>query len=216
MASRIFAVIVIAASAIALSACVTTSMQGYADLQPPASPIQHIAAIAPPALVPALAREASKRGVVVEDANVILPPTRQYNETEVRQAMAAHGIDGVLVVNVTGDTGVQQQYAGTIADTSYSGTSSGNATVMGNMIYGTGMSSGTATTTTTPIFRYKRATAFEARLSDPQTSRKFWVGGGQTQAGGALFMGDAASASNAASAIFNDLQTKGLIGVRSS
>jgi hypothetical protein len=28
--------------------------------------------------------------------------------------MAADGIDGVLVVNVLGDTGVQQQYAGTI------------------------------------------------------------------------------------------------------
>ena len=62
--------------------------------------------------------------------NVILPPTRQYNEAEIRQAMVSHGIDGVLVVNVVGDTGVQQQYAGTIANTSYSGSSSGNAMVM--------------------------------------------------------------------------------------
>jgi hypothetical protein len=78
----------------------------------------------------------------LEDANVILPPTRQYNEAEVRQAMAGHGVDGVLVVNVTGDSGVQQQYAGAIANTTYSGTSSGSAMVMGNMIYGSGMSSG--------------------------------------------------------------------------
>jgi hypothetical protein len=99
-----------------------------------------IAAIAPPALIAAMVKEASKRGVTLEDANVILPPTRQYNETEIRQAMVAHGIDGVLVVNVTGDTGVQQRYAGTIANTSYSETSSGNAMVMGNMIYGSGMS----------------------------------------------------------------------------
>lgn len=49
--------------------------------------------------------------------------------------------------------------------------SSGNAMVMGNMIYGTGKSSGTATTTATPVYRYSRAIAFEARLSDQQTSR---------------------------------------------
>jgi hypothetical protein len=212
MALRISRAIAVAISAIALGGCVTTSMQGYADLQPPAHPIQRIAAIAPPALVSALYTEASKRGVVLEDANAILPPTRQYNEAEVRQAMAAHGIDGVLVVNVTGDTGVQQQHAGTIANTTYSGTSSGSAMVVGNSIYGTGMSSGSATTTATPMYRYNRAIAFQARLSDPQTSRKFWVGSGQVQSGGALFVGDAASASNAASTIFNDLQAKGLIG----
>lgn len=98
MALRISRAIAVAISAVALGGCVTTSMQGYADLQPPAHPIQRIAAIAPPALVSALYTEASKRGVVLEDANAILPPTRQYNEAEVRQAMAAHGIDGVLVV----------------------------------------------------------------------------------------------------------------------
>jgi hypothetical protein len=186
-------------------------MQGYADLEPPAHPIQRIAALAPPTLISALAGEATRRGVILEDANVILPPTRQYNEAEVRQAMVAHGIDGVLVVNVTGDTGVKQQYAGTVANTTYSGTSSGSAMVVGNSIYGTGMSSGAATTVATPMYRYNRVAAFQARLSDPQTSRKFWVGSGQVQSGGALFVGDSASASNAASTIFNDLQTKGLI-----
>jgi hypothetical protein len=204
--------IAVAVGAIALGGCVTTSMQGYADLQPPAHSIQRIAAIAPPALISALSSEASRRGVVLEDANVILPPTRQYNEAEVRQAMVAHGIDGVLVVNVTGDSGVQQQYAGTIANTSYSGTSSGSAMVVGNSIYGTGMSSGSATTVATPMYRYNRVVAFQARLSDPQTSRKFWVGSGQVQSGGALFVGDSASASNAAATIFNDLQAKNLIG----
>jgi hypothetical protein len=44
---------------------------------------------------------------------------------------------------------VQQQYAGTITDTNYSGTSSGNAMMMGNMIYGSGTTSGTANTSTT-------------------------------------------------------------------
>jgi hypothetical protein len=92
-------------------------------------------------------------------------------------------------------------------------TSSGNAMVMGNMIYGSGMSSGYATTTAKAVYRYSRAVTFQARLSDPETSRKFWVGSGQTQTGGSLFMGDATSAADAAASIFNDLQTKGLIGV---
>jgi hypothetical protein len=126
-------------------------------------------------------------------------------------AMVAHGIDAVLVVNVTGDTGVRQQYAGTVANTSYSGTSSGNAMVMGNMIYGAGTSSGVATTTATPVYRYSRAVAWQARLSDPQTSRNFWVGNGQTQSGGSLFVGHGVNAADAASSIFNDLQTKSLI-----
>lgn len=158
-------------------------------------------------------KEASKRSITLEDANVILPPTRQYDEAQIRQAMAVHGIDGVLVVNVTGDTGVQQQYAGTVTNTNYSATSSGNAMVMGNMIYGNGMSSGTTTTTSGPVYHYSQAVVFQVRLSDPQTSRKFWVGSGQTKSGGSLFMGDATSAADAAASIFNDLQTKGLIGV---
>jgi hypothetical protein len=64
-------------------------MQGYADLERPPHPIQHIAAFAGPALLPALASEAKKQGVFLEDALSFLPPTRQYTEPEIRQAMAA-------------------------------------------------------------------------------------------------------------------------------
>ena len=115
----------IAACGLLLAACVSTSMQGYADLERPAHPIGHIAAVAPPALVAALASEAAKRGILLEDGNVIVPPTRQYKDTEIRQLLAERGIDGVLVVTVTGDTGVQERYAGTIMSGSYSGSSSG-------------------------------------------------------------------------------------------
>ena len=212
MLSRLIALIPIMVGAFALSACVTTSMQGYADLQPPPRPIQHIAAIAPPAAIPALATEAAKLGVQLEDANLILPPTRQYSEREVRAAMAAHGIEGVLVVSVNGDTGVRQRYAGTLTNTNFSGTSSSDGMIIGNMIYGSGTMSGSATTTSVPIYRYRRAIAWQARLVDPKTSRKFWVGRGQTQSRGSLFVGDAASANSAASAIVSDLKTKGLIG----
>jgi hypothetical protein len=84
--------------------------------------------------------------------------------------------------------------------------------VVGNSVSGTGMSSGTLTTTSTPVYKYKRSVAFQARLSDPKSGRNLWVGGGQTRAGGALFMGDAVSAANAASAMLDDLKAKGLFG----
>jgi hypothetical protein len=71
---------------------------------------------------------AKKQGVLLEDALSFLPPTRQYTEPEIRQAMAAHGIDGVLVITLTGDTGAQQQYAGTVT--------TGNATAVGTTMYG--------------------------------------------------------------------------------
>lgn len=187
-------------------------MQGYADLERPAQPIKHIAAVAPPALVAALASEAAKRGVILEDGNAIVPPTRQYKDSEIRQLLAERGIDGVLVVTVTGDTGVQERYAGTIFSANYASASSGNAMIVGNTISGTGVSSGTMTATSTPVYSYRRSVAFQARLSDPKSGRNLWVGGGQTHAGGALFMGDAVSATDAASAMLNDLQTKGLIG----
>jgi len=113
---------------------------------------------------------------------------------------------------VTGDTGVQQRYAGTIFSANYSGTSSGSAIVTGNMISGTGTSSGAMSATATPMYRYSRTVAFQARLSDPKSGRNLWVGSDQTHAGGALFMGDATGARDAASTILHDLQQKGLIG----
>ncbi len=200
-----------AACATMLASCVTTSMQGYADLDRPAHPVEHIAVVAPPALVAALASESPRHGLMIEDGNVIVPPTRAYKDAEIRQLLTTSGVDGVLVVSVTGDTGVQERYAGTIFSGNYSGTSSGNAIVTGNMISGTTTSSGTMIATATPIHRYSRTVAFQARLSDPKSGRNLWVGGGQTRAGGALFMGDATSARDAASTILNDLREKGLI-----
>jgi hypothetical protein len=101
-------------------------------------------------------------------------------------------LDRLLVVTVIGDTGVQERYAGTI--------------LSGNYSYGS------MSATSTPVYRYSRTLAFKARLSDPKSGRNLWVGSGQTRAGGALFMGDATSAHDAASTILNDLREKGLIG----
>src|SRR6516162_1571460 len=130
-----------------LCGCAATSMQGYADLDRPAHPIQHIAAFAGPALLPALASEAKNQGVLLEDALSFLPPTRQYTEAEIRQAISARGVDGVLVITLTGDTGAQQQYAGTVT--------TGNATAVGTTMYGMATTSVSAsgTSVSTPVYR---------------------------------------------------------------
>lgn len=208
-------------TAASLSGCITTSMQGYADRQLPVRPVSRIVAYVagPNTLVSSIQRsiaeEARKRGIAADDALNLFPPTRTYSNAEVQRGLAANGIDGVLVINV-GDTGVQQQYAGTILSGQYQGSSSASGTVntFGNVstLSMSGTSSGTMTATATPIYQYRRQTNFNARLLEPNTGRNLWVGNGQVNAGGLLFVGDGASSSSSVAAIFDDLQAKGILG----
>ena len=210
-----------AAAAISLSGCITTSMQGYADRQLPPKPVSRIAAyVAGPgplvsSIQTSVSEEAKKHGLVAEDALLLFPPTRTYTSAEVQKGLASGGIDGVLIINV-GDTGVMRQYAGTILSGQYSGSSIANGSIntFGNVstVSLNGTSSGTMVATATPIYSYRRQTNFTARLLEPTTGRNLWVGNGQVSAGGLLFVGNGASASSSVAAIFNDLQSKGLIG----
>lgn len=208
-------------AAILLSGCITTSMQGYADRDLPARPVKHIATyvVAPTALATSfqssIAQEAAKRGIGADDAYALLPPTRSYNDAEIRKVLAESNIDAVLIVNV-GDTGVIREYAGTFFQGQYSGSTdtSGTLTRNGNFsnVSLTGNSSGTMTGTSTPMHRYSRQTTFNARLVDPATARNLWVGSGEVSAGGRLFVGNGSSAASSVSAIFDDLQSKRIIG----
>jgi hypothetical protein len=63
-------------------------MQGYADLERRACAIEHVAVVAPPALVAALATESLKYGLIAKDGNVIVPPARQYKDAESCEAIA--------------------------------------------------------------------------------------------------------------------------------
>jgi hypothetical protein len=207
-------------SAVTLSACITTDMQGYADRQLPQHPIQRMAAMvaAQPALASnlqsSIVEEAKKRGVLAEDALTLLPPTRTYSDAEVKAELARDGVDAVLVLTV-GDSGVQREYAGTVyfGNSVSSMNASGVGTTFGNTtnISLIGTSSTTMTATATPTYRYSRQTAFQARLVEASSGRALWVGNGQVQAGGLLFVGNGANANSTATAIFNDLQSKGLI-----
>lgn len=204
-----------------LAGCITTSMQGYADREPPKKAISHIVAyVAAPTSLAAsihasINSEAKSRGVIAEDALLILPPTRNYTNAEIQKALQSSGVDGVLIIKV-GDTGIMSQYAGTYFQSQTSGNTSlnGTMTTFGNTsnISMGGTSTQTTTGMSTPVYRYKRQTAFNAQLVEASSGRTLWVGNGQVNAGGLLFVGDGASASNSISAIFDDLNKKGLIG----
>ena len=168
-----------------------------------------------------IAQEGQKRGVLVEDALTILPPTRTYTDAEVRKLLGERGVDGVLTINVA-DSGVISQYAGTIFNSYTSGTGTYNGTITNNgggvatvNLSGTGNQStfGTAT----PVHAFSRKTDFTAKLIEPASGRTLWVGNGEvaTEGGkgliGRLTVSDSASSSHAVSAIFDDLQKKGLI-----
>ncbi len=206
--------------AFVVGGCVTTSMQGYADKDPPSQPISHVAALvtAPLPLAQSmqasLADEGAKLHVAVDDALTIFPPTRQYTDAEVKHELKERGIDGVLVVNV-GDTGVMQQYLGTILSGSYNGSTTGMATIntYGGMSTASyqGVSTGNFIGSATPIYRSSRQTTFSAKLVDALTGRVLWVGNGQIDASGKLFVGVDTSASKAVEAILTDWQTKGIV-----
>jgi hypothetical protein len=167
--------------ALCLVGCIETTMQGYADRELPAKPVSRLVAyVAGPSLLASslqssISEEARKRGVVAQDALLLFPPTRAYTNAEVRQGLADNAVDGVLVINV-GDTGVLQQCAGTILTGEYSGTPTANGTINGfgntSTVSLSGVSSGTMTAAATPVYRYKRETAFTAQLLEPATSRK--------------------------------------------
>jgi hypothetical protein len=202
-------------------------MQGYADQQLPANRLRHIAAyVAGPGPLAAsmqasIAEEARKRGLVAEDVLTILPPTRQYTDAEVRKALSDRGVDGVLVITVA-DSGVVSQYAGTLFQSSHSGTFSADGTMTRSGNFSTmsmsGNYSGTSFGSAVPTYSYSRRTDFSARLVEPSSARNLWVGSGEVNAGGGkgligrLIVADGVSSSSSIAAIFEDLQKKGLIG----
>jgi hypothetical protein len=203
-----------------LAGCVTTSMQGYADQALPSHPVSHLVAyVSGPIalrqeLEQSVVEQARKHGVIAEDALSIFPPTRSYTDAEIRSQLAARHVDGVLVLSV-GDSGVSREYAGTIFQGQSYGTYAGAGTIntFGNTanVSMSGNYSGSSFGTATPMYRYSRTTQFQAKLIDPATSRTLWVGSGQVNAGGRLFVGNSTSASSSASAIFNDLAKKGVV-----
>jgi hypothetical protein len=150
----------------------------------------------------------------------------EYRELSIQPRVILGGDADAFALSIenvgVADSGVVSQYAGTIFQFSYNGFSSADGTItqMGNTSTASlnGNSTGTMMGSATPTYRYSRRTDFSARLVHSKSARNLWVGSGEVNAGGGkghigrLIVADSLSSSRSISAIFDDLQNKGLIG----
>jgi hypothetical protein len=187
-------------AAITLSGCLTSEIGDADRMVPPRQLNRLLAYVAGPGAVASnlqmnISTEARRRGLVADNALALFPPTRSYTDADIRQTLAARGVDGVLIINV-GDASVPPQYAGTILQ--------GRSTV----------SSATASAVNS-VNGYPRATTFTARLIEPGASRNLWDGFGHVETGGIFTADDGSGAASAVAAIFDELQEKGIVGPQS-
>jgi hypothetical protein len=184
----------LALATIALSACAATATRDGELVSRPVSRL--VAYVAGPGrlasnIQSSINIEARRRGLLADNALNLLPPTRPYTDADIRQALAARGIDGVLIINV-GDSGVPRQYAGTIFQGRYPVSSVTMAAV-------------------TSVNGYPHPTTFTARLLEPATARNLWDGIGDVDTSGLFSADDGTGAASAVAAIFDELQQKGII-----
>ena len=188
----------LALAATTLSGCLT-SESGVADrMLPPRQLNRIVAYVAGPAAVAAnlqttISGEARRRGLVADNALALFPPTRSYTDADIRQALAARGVDGVLIINV-GEASVPRQYAGTILQ--------GQSTVPS-----------ASAAAASSVNGYPRATTFTARLIEPATARNLWDGFGHVETSGVFTADDGSGAASAVAAIFEELQQKGIVAL---
>lgn len=188
--------LVLAASA--LSGCGAALVQGEASPQLPPRPVRAIGAYVsgPKSLAASfqanIAVEATRHGLASDNIAVLFPPTRAYADAEIRQSLAARGIDSVMIIRI-GDAPLQRQYAGTILQERF--TASGGPTAAAVAAV-----NGNPTPTT-----------FSARLVDAASGRKLWDGDGQIALGAYSLFANGTTVEDAVAALFDDLQEKGMI-----
>jgi hypothetical protein len=188
----------VALSAMTLSGCLTTETSDADRMLPPRQLNRLVSYVAGPATVAAnlqtnISGEARRRGLAADNALALFPPTRSYTDADIRQVLAARGVDGVLIINV-GETSVPRQYAGTILQ--------GRSTVPS-----------ASAAAVSSVNGYPRATTFTARLIEPMTARNLWDGFGHVEAGGVFTADDGSGAASAVAAIFDELQQKGIVAL---
>jgi hypothetical protein len=182
-----------------LSACASELVQGEGSPEAPIRPVSRLAAYVtgPNSVVSSfqanIAVEAARHGLAAENALLLFPPTHAYADLEIRQGLAARSIEGLLIINI-GDAGVQREYAGTIFQ--------GRSPIV----------SGPGAAAVAFVHGYPRQTTFTARLLDTATGRRLWEGAGQFGEKGFLSSGTSPTISESVAVVFDDLQTKRVVG----
>jgi hypothetical protein len=144
----------------------------------------------------------------------VLPPTRAYSGEEVRERINDSGADAVLITGLLTDQ-ANSRYLGTYTRSSanYSSASSGTANLYGNYANWSGLSSGSASSSTvsTPVYGYTRVAHGLLSLYDSKTGNVVWRGEITTSGNGMLSVTDKEFIRSATSKIASELRSAGLV-----
>ncbi len=200
-----------------LTGCISNESRSYTDNKYQGYQITSLAVVinAPQAGVANAAEQAIEEkfkeyNVRTVDLTRILPPTRQYSDEEISEALATQDIEMMLVANIV----PSQEQSETFGYNSYS---SGSAYTSGNMNYGYGYGSysgtthGSGTTNTYAMKAFKRNTLSNGKIINAKTGEIVWTSEMEIQAKGKLFTSDSAIGGHVAETIVANLDKDGHI-----
>jgi hypothetical protein len=182
-----------------LSACGSSVVQSEGSPHLPLRPVSRIGAYVtgPEALVQGfqadIAVEAARRGLAAENVPLLFSSTRPYADAEIRQGLAAHAIDSVMIIKI-GNAPGPRQYDGTILQER------------------SPRGSGPSAAAVASVNGDPSPTTFSATLIDAASGRRLWDGNGQIASGAFSIFANGTTVADAVAALFGDLQEKGIIG----
>ncbi|WP_019593010.1 hypothetical protein [Thioalkalivibrio sp. ALM2T] len=141
-----------------------------------------------------LCKGLSEKAVSCATRDELLPPTREYTEAQIFQAIEDHEIDGWLVVGI-GEGESDSQYIGS--------QQFGSATVYGNTVYGRSSS--------IPMRSFSRQQGYSLRLFDMDTKGTAFVMDASTSASGMANVTNPVFARSLARTIIDEMSTAGFI-----
>jgi hypothetical protein len=181
------------------TACVTTQVNGYTDNAYRDHKVYRIAVRAANAnfafaqlLENELVDEFKDKGIRATSFLAMFPPTRDWTNAQVTQALKQRGFDGIMYVNLTGADS---------QETTIGYVNTGSASVYGGSASYRGHS-----TAMTAIRRY---TSTRASLYDVASGHKIWIADTNTNAGGLLYQSDDTQAESIAEEIVAALHKSG-------
>ena len=140
-----------------------------------------------------IAVEAARHGLAAENVPLLFPSTRPYADAEIRQGLAAHAIDSVMIIKI-GNAPGPRQYDGTILQEP------------------SPRGSGPLAAAVASVNVDPSPTTFSATLIDAASGRRLWDGDGQIASGAFSIFANGTTVADAVAVLFGDLPEKGIIG----
>ena len=145
----------------------------------------------------------------------LFPPTRNYTEEDLAEALRQNEVDSILVISLTSDQSVTN-YLGTVSNSFGTATTTANVNNFGNTATVNANTSYSGTTTSTPMYERKRMAFGDVALYDASNGAIAWRGQIKTSGSGMLSTTDGAFLASASGEIAAKLFASGLISPRST